>query len=107
MSSDLVVERCQAQPVLILGIGVVDGRAGLLQLRLGQLHDGAEPKLVPGLGQLQTGIGLLSQLRGHPDPLISSVRLQPRGAHVAHDLVAQLAGALLLRARAIGCFLGF
>jgi hypothetical protein len=36
----LIVERCQRQPILVLSIGIVDSRAGLLQLCLAKLDHG-------------------------------------------------------------------
>ena len=38
-SANLVVQCCQSQPVLILGICVSNGRIGLLILRLAQLNN--------------------------------------------------------------------
>ena len=107
VGSDLIIQSCKTQPVLILRVGVVNRSAGLLQLRLAEFHDRTQSELVAGLRQLQTQIRFLQQLRRDADSLIRGVRLQPRGAYVAHDLIAQIPGALRIRARPIGCLLRF
>jgi hypothetical protein len=57
--SDLIIQSSKTQPILILRIGVVDRSAGLLQLRLAEFNNRAEPKLVTGLRQLQAQIRFL------------------------------------------------
>jgi len=43
--SDLKVQHCQRQTVLVDGLGAADQRLGLLQLRLAQFHDGGQASL--------------------------------------------------------------
>lgn len=43
--SDLIIERRESKPVLILCVRVADGGIGLLKLRLAQLDDRAEAQL--------------------------------------------------------------
>jgi len=43
--SDLKVQHCQRQTVLVDGLGAADQRLGLLQLRLAQFHDRGQASL--------------------------------------------------------------
>src|SRR5450755_2425818 len=73
---------------------ISDGSIGLLQLRLTELDDRTQTQLVAPLGEIQTQVGLLSELFGHRHSLKCRIRGQPCGAHVASHLIAQISGIL-------------
>src|ERR1700722_6856816 len=88
--ANLVIERCQRQLVLVLSIDLINSRACLLQLRLGELDYGTEPQLIASLRQVKPHAGLREQFRGYCDPSVCRVCLQPRGANISYYLVAKI-----------------
>src|ERR1700691_5954321 len=79
------------------GIGLSDLRLCLLQLCLPELNNRAEPQAIPCIGQVQCGVGLLQELRGHTHFLLCSVRSQPRGADIPYDAIDEHSALLVGR----------
>src|ERR1700691_649838 len=86
------------------GIGLSDLRLCLLQLCLPELNNRAESQAIPCIGQVQCGVGLLQELRGHTHFLLCSVRSQPGCADIPYDAIDEHPALLVGR---LGAQVGF
>lgn len=70
---------------------MIDCSLRLLQFGLTQFHNRAEPEPVASLSEIQRSIGFSEELFCDGYSFERSARVQPRGAHIAHNLIAERA----------------
>ena len=90
----LVADHGQRLLIGIAGIGVGDLGLGLGELGLGKIDDAAQSDFVARLGELKGGVGFVQELPGDGDLLEGDLGVEDGGAHVAGDVVAQVAHLL-------------
>src|ERR1051326_8299194 len=103
LHANLKVQRGESQAVLILRVDVADGSIGLLQLRLAELDNRTQTKVVTSLGQMQSQIRFFRKFGGYSYALEGRVRRQPGCANVAHDPIAQVSRILRRSFGAVIC----
>ena len=69
-------------------------RLRLVELRLRDLDNAAQADFVSRLSQIEREVRLVEHLLRYGDALICRLRIQHGSAHVARDLVAQIAHLL-------------
>ena len=75
---------------MVAGVGIGDLGFGLGKLGLAELDDGGEAEVVALLGEVEGETGLLAELLGDGEALVSTLGVFPGDADVARDAVAEV-----------------